>query len=54
MWPRVCTSSVIFSCCRPLPSMKEWYAAALKELWRHADYEKAVHQVGTLVADYRG
>ncbi len=37
-----------------LPSMKEWYAAALKELWRHADYEKAVHQVGSLLADYRG
>ncbi len=37
-----------------LPSMKEWYAAALEEPWRYADYEKMIHQVGTLLADYRG
>ncbi len=36
-----------------LPSMKEWYAAALKEPWRNAEYEKAILQVGTLLADYR-
>jgi glutathione S-transferase len=36
-----------------LPSMKEWYAAALEESWRYADYEKTIHQVGTLLADYR-
>jgi glutathione S-transferase len=36
-----------------LPSMKEWYAAALEEPWRYLDYEKSIHQVGTLLVDYR-
>ncbi len=36
-----------------LPSMKEWYASALDEVWRYDEYEKALHQVGTLLADHR-
>ncbi len=36
-----------------LPSMKEWYAAALEEPWRHEEYEAAIHKVGTLLADHR-
>ncbi len=36
-----------------LPSMKEWYAAALEEVWRYDEYEKVLGQVGTLLADHR-
>jgi glutathione S-transferase len=36
-----------------LPSMKEWYASALDEVWRYDEYEKALHQVSTLLADHR-
>lgn len=36
-----------------LPAMQEWYAAALKETWRYEEYEKAIHAVGTLLADHR-
>lgn len=36
-----------------LPAMKEWYAAALDEVWRHEDSEMAIGRVGTLLADYR-
>ncbi len=36
-----------------LPSMKEWYASALCEVWRYDEYEKLSRQVGTLNADYR-
>jgi hypothetical protein len=33
--------------------MKEWYAAALEEVWRHEESETAIRRVGTLLADYR-
>ncbi len=36
-----------------LPSMKEWYASALKETWRHEEYEALIHEAGVLLADYR-
>jgi glutathione S-transferase len=36
-----------------LPAMKEWYASALEEVWRHEEYEKAIHQAGTLLIDHR-
>ncbi len=36
-----------------LPPMQEWYAAALKEIWRYEEYETAAHAVGTLLADHR-
>lgn len=36
-----------------LPAMKEWYASALEEVWRHEDSELAIGRVGTLIADYR-
>ncbi len=36
-----------------LPSMQEWYASALDEVWRYDEYEKALHQAGTLLADHR-
>jgi glutathione S-transferase len=34
-----------------LESMREWYAAALKEPWRHEEYEAAVR--GMLIEDRR-
>ncbi len=36
-----------------LPSMKEWYASALREVWRYDEYEEALRKVGTLLADHR-
>ncbi len=36
-----------------LPGMQEWYASALKETWRHEEYEALIHRAGALLADYR-
>ena len=36
-----------------LPSMQDWYAAALEETWRYEEYETLIHKVGTLLTDYR-
>jgi glutathione S-transferase len=36
-----------------LPSMQDWYAAALKETWRKAAYEREALAAGRIVADYR-
>lgn len=36
-----------------LPSMKEWYASALREVWQHDEYEQTISKAGTLLADYR-
>ena len=36
-----------------LPSMQDWYAAALKETWRRAAYESEALAAGRIVADYR-
>ncbi len=36
-----------------LPSMREWYTAALEEPWRYEEYEGALREVGTLLADHR-
>ena len=36
-----------------LPSMQDWYAAALKETWRKAAYESEALAAGRIVADYR-
>lgn len=36
-----------------LPSMQEWYQAALKETWRKAAYEREALAAGRIVADYR-
>ncbi len=36
-----------------LPSMQDWYAAALKETWRKALYEREALAAGRIVADYR-
>jgi glutathione S-transferase len=35
-----------------LESMREWYKAALKEPWRHEEYEAAVR--GIVIEDHRG
>ncbi len=36
-----------------LPSMVAWYDEALQEPWRYAEYEVAMHKVGTVLADQR-
>lgn len=36
-----------------LPSMRNWYAAALKETWRDADHEEETLRQGTLLEDLR-
>ncbi|HTO27814.1 MAG TPA: glutathione S-transferase C-terminal domain-containing protein, partial [Devosia sp.] len=36
-----------------LPSMRDWYADALKETWRKAVYESEALAAGRIVADYR-
>ena len=36
-----------------LPSIQDWYAAALKETWRRAAYESEALAAGRIVADYR-
>lgn len=36
-----------------LPSMQAWYAAALRETWRKAAYEREALAAGRIVADYR-
>lgn len=36
-----------------LPSMRDWYAAALQETWRKAAYEREALAAGRVVADYR-
>jgi glutathione S-transferase len=36
-----------------LPSMQDWYAAALKETWRRGAYESEALAAGRIVADYR-
>jgi len=36
-----------------LPSMREWYAAALKETWRDPDHEEETLRQGTLLEDLR-
>lgn len=36
-----------------LPSMKEWYAAALKEPFRDEPHEHEILEVGSVLADYR-
>jgi len=36
-----------------LPSMQDWYAAALQETWRKAAYEREALAAGRIVADYR-
>ena len=36
-----------------LPSMRDWYAAALKETWRRGAYEREALAAGRIVADYR-
>ncbi|MBE0580607.1 glutathione S-transferase family protein [Devosia sp.] len=36
-----------------LPSMRDWYDAALKETWRKAAYEREALAAGRIVADYR-
>jgi len=38
---------------RNLPSMKEWYAAALQEPWRDEPHEAEARRTGTLLADHR-
>ncbi|MGK2905763.1 MAG: glutathione S-transferase family protein [Desulfuromonadales bacterium] len=36
-----------------LPSMKEWYASALAEVWRDEESEKDVRMAGRVLADHR-
>jgi glutathione S-transferase len=36
-----------------LPSMREWYASALKETWRDEPHEVAGRQIGTILQDLR-
>ena len=36
-----------------LPTMKEWYRAALSESWREAHHEEEIRAVGAVLADYR-
>ena len=36
-----------------LPSMQDWYAAALRETWRKGAYEREALAAGRIVADYR-
>lgn len=36
-----------------LPSLRDWYAAALAETWRDSDHEKEVRHAGTLLNDFR-
>jgi glutathione S-transferase len=36
-----------------LPSMRDWYAAALTETWRKGVYEREALAAGRIVADYR-
>ncbi|MES2207555.1 MAG: glutathione S-transferase family protein [Pseudomonadota bacterium] len=36
-----------------LPSMKEWYSAALNELWRDPPHEQEALRAGTLLHDFR-
>ena len=36
-----------------LPSMQQWYAEALSETWRKAEYEQAASTRGKIVKDYR-
>jgi glutathione S-transferase len=36
-----------------LPSMQDWYAAALLETWRHDAYDEITRNAGTLLNDYR-
>ena len=36
-----------------LPSMRDWYVAALKETWRRSAYEREALAAGRIVADYR-
>lgn len=36
-----------------LPAMREWYEAALQEVWREASHEEEVIKNGTIIADYR-
>jgi glutathione S-transferase len=36
-----------------LPSMQDWYAAALLETWRHDAYDEIARNAGILLNDYR-
>jgi len=36
-----------------LPSLRSWYAEALKESWRDEAHEKEIEQEGTLLEDLR-
>lgn len=36
-----------------LPSMRDWYAAALQEPWRELAHEAEAHEVGSVIADLR-
>jgi glutathione S-transferase len=36
-----------------LPSMREWYEAALGETWREASHEQDIAAAGVIIADYR-
>lgn len=36
-----------------LPAMREWYAEALREPWRHAQYEAAARENGVWLEDFR-
>jgi glutathione S-transferase len=38
---------------RELPSMREWYEAAIAEPWREASHEKDIASCGTITADHR-
>ncbi|HEY1588269.1 MAG TPA: glutathione S-transferase, partial [Rhodanobacter sp.] len=38
---------------RELPSMRRWYADALKESWRDPEHEDEVRQSGTVLQDLR-
>lgn len=37
-----------------LPSMQEWYTAALAERWRDEEHDNDIRRAGTVVADLRG
>lgn len=36
-----------------LPTMVEWYDAALKEIWREASHEEEIARCGSIIADHR-
>jgi glutathione S-transferase len=36
-----------------LPSMQDWYASAIAEIWREEDHENEMRKTGTWLQDYR-